>query len=209
VRLVVGLGNPGPRHAGTRHNAGALVVETLARRHDVALDGTRFAGRLGRGLVAGAPAALLVPGTFMNRSGESVAAAERGLPVVDPARELLVVYDDLDLPFGRLRLRPAGGSGGHRGVRDVMERLADLGVARDGGAFPRLRFGIGRPPAGIDAVTWVLEPFDAEQRAALPTHLAAAADAVETVLREGVEPAMSRVNRPPAAAAEPGDGDSG
>jgi len=198
VKLVVGLGNPGPRNADTRHNAGALVVEALGRRHHVALDEARFAGRLGRGRVAGVPAVLLVPGTFMNRSGESVAAAVRGLPVDDPARDLLVVYDDLDLPFGRLRLRPSGGSGGHRGVRDVMERLAEQGVAREGRAFPRLRFGIGRPPVGVDPVAWVLEPFDPEQRAALPARLAAAVDALEAALGEGVASAMNVVNRPPA-----------
>jgi len=202
--LVVGLGNPGPRYAGTRHNAGALVVERLAERHGLALDEHRFEGRFGQGRVAGAPAALLLPETFMNRSGEAVGDAVEGLPVADPGRELLVVYDDLDLPFGRLRLRPAGGSGGHRGMADVMAHLAAMGHG-EGRAFPRLRVGIGRPPAGADPVAWVLAPFAPEERARLPGLLDAGAAAVEAVLREGVHAAMNRVNRPPEASAAPED----
>jgi len=206
--LVVGLGNPGPRYAGTRHNAGALVVERLAERHGLALDEHRFEGRFGQGRVAGAPVALLLPETFMNRSGEAVGDALEGLGLAHPGRELLVVYDDLDLPFGRLRLRPVGGSGGHRGMTDVMAHLAAMGHG-EGGAFPRLRVGIGRPPAGADPVAWVLAPFAPAERARLPGLLDAGAAAVEAVLREGVEAAMNRVNRPPTEDATPGDPASG
>jgi len=203
--LVVGLGNPGPRYAASRHNAGALVVERLAERRGVALDEHRFEGRFGQGRVGTTSVALLLPETFMNRSGEAVGDAVEGLPLADPPRDLLVVYDDLDLPFGRLRLRPSGGSGGHRGMADVMVHLAALGVAEEGRGFPRLRVGIGRPPPGADPVAWVLAPFGPDERARLPGVLDAGAAAVEAVLREGVEAAMNRVNRPPAEPAAPED----
>jgi len=162
-------------------------VERFGRLAGIALDRSRFAGRFGRGRFDGLDVGLLLPETFMNRSGTALAEALRMLPVADPAEDLLVVFDDLDLPFGRLRLRRAGGAGGHRGVEDVTRCLG-------GGGFPRLRFGIGRPPPEMDALRYVLEPFSAEERARLPAAVDAAAQAVATVLREGVDVAMNRVN---------------
>jgi len=174
-------------------------VEHFGRLHGIALDRDRFGGRFGRGRVDGLDVGLLAPQAFMNRSGAAVAEALRMLPVADPAEDLLVVFDDLDLPFGRLRLRRAGGAGGHRGVEDVTLSLG-------GGAFPRLRFGIGRPPPEMDPVRYVLEPFSAEQRVALPATVDAAAQAVALALREGVDAAMNRVNRPTAAGDPQEDG---
>ncbi len=191
MKLVVGLGNPGPRYAATRHNAGFRVVERLARRHGIALDQARFRGHLGRGRARGVEIALIEPQTFMNRSGSSVLEALDGLGIDDPGAALLVVYDDLDLPFGRLRVRPGGGAGGHRGLADIQERLG-----RDD--FPRLRFGIGRPPPGEDPVAYVLAPFAPDEEEALGARLECAADAVETILVEGVTPAMDRFNPAPA-----------
>ena len=189
MKLVVGLGNPGPEYAATRHNAGLRVVERLAERHAIALAAERrLAARLGRGVVRGVRVALLAPLTFMNASGRSVAAALEALDPLDPAQDLLVVYDDLDLPFGRLRIRASGGAGGHRGLADVQQRLGRSD-------FARLRFGIGRPPVGLDPIDYVLAPFDAAEAAALPERLAAAADAVEVVLAEGVGRAMNQFNR--------------
>ena len=189
MKLVVGLGNPGIRYAATRHNAGFRAVERLAERRGISLAQARFAGRFGRGRIDGLDTGLLLPETFMNLSGESLVEALRMLPVADPAQDLLVVLDDLDLPFGRLRLRASGGSGGHRGLEDVIARLGTRDV-------PRLRVGIGRPPPELDPVAWVLSPFDADERERLPGALDAAAEAVEIALREGVGPAMNRVNRP-------------
>jgi PTH1 family peptidyl-tRNA hydrolase len=123
----------------------------------------------------------------MNLSGRAVVAAVDALPLGDLASDLVVLYDDLDLPFGRLRVRPGGGAGGHNGLGDIQDRLGRSD-------FPRLRFGIGRPPPGEDPVEYVLAPFDAAQRAALDACLALAADAVEAMLAEGVATAMNRFN---------------
>ena len=193
MKLVVGLGNPGPRYARTRHNAGFRVAECFAARHAIALDAERFGGIFGRGRVAIAGSApldvgVLEPQEFMNRSGDAVALALSKLPVEDPSRDLIVALDDVDLPFGRLRLRAGGGAAGQKGLTHVIERLG-----RDD--LPRLRFGIGRPQTAMDVTAWVLERFSPEQEQALPGLLASAADAIDVWLRDGVEAAMNRFNR--------------
>ena len=188
MKLVVGLGNPGPEYADTRHNAGQRIVERLAGRHGIALARkVRLEARLGAGSVRGVRVALLVPLGFMNASGRAVERALEALAPLDPSLDLLVVYDDLDLPFGRLRIRPGGGAGGHRGLADIQERLGR-------GDFARLRFGIGRPPPGGDPVDYVLASFDPDEAAALPERIDAAADALETMLGEGVATAMNQFN---------------
>ena len=163
MKLVVGLGNPGPRYADTRHNVGVRVLERFAREHGLALDARRFGSRFGSGWLAGGEprlaVALLAPETFMNRSGEAVAEAVAELGLADVAGDLLVVLDDVDLPFGRLRLRAAGGAGGHRGLADVIVRLARQrlraaalrGRAARGGSGdrrPRARGVLGRGAGG-------------------------------------------------------------
>lgn len=195
MRLVVGLGNPGPRYAGTRHNAGYCIALALAERCGLEWADSPYEGSLARGRVAvatgGASAqelAVLMPTTFMNASGKSVRRVVEALEIV-PESELLVAFDDLDLPLGRLRLRAAGGCGGHRG----MESIADeLGTER----FARLRFGIGRPPPGADVVDYVLSPFDSEEDARLPGHVERATDAIVALLERGIDAAMERYNRP-------------
>jgi len=188
VKLVVGLGNPGPEYANTRHNAGQRIVERLAGRHRIALQReARLEARLGAGSVGGVRVALLVPQGFMNASGRAVEAALEALAPLDPAQDLLVVYDDLDLPFGRLRIRRGGGAGGHRGLADIQERLGRSD-------FARLRFGIGRPPPADDPIDYVLALFDADEAAALPERIEAAADALETMLTEGLGAAMNQFN---------------
>ncbi len=191
MKLVVGLGNPGPRYADTRHNVGVRVVEHFAAARGIDLSAERFSGWLGSGRLVDIEVGVLVPATFMNRSGESVSQAVRELPVADPACDLLVVYDDLDLPYGRLRLRPAGGAGGHRGMSDVIDKLGRAD-------FPRLRFGVGRPPEAVDPVEYVLEPFTREQRVSLQECVDSASQAVDCALRDGVVNAMNRFNRDPA-----------
>ena len=200
MKLVVGLGNPGPRYAETRHNVGVRVLEHFAGEHGLPLAARRFASRFGSGEVALGDArlavALLAPETFMNRSGEAVAEAVTELGLGDVASDLLVVLDDVDLPFGRLRLRPSGGSGGHRGLADVIERLG----TRD---FARLRFGVGRPAPEQDTVGHVLEEFSTAEQEALPGHIARASRALEAALCVGVRAAMNQFNREPGAAAQP------
>lgn len=191
MKLVVGLGNPGPRYAATRHNVGFRVVEHFAASRGIPLERRRFGGAFGRGAVGGVDVALLEPLTWMNLSGDSVAEALGSLPVEDPARDLLVVLDDVDLPFGRLRLRPRGGGGGHRGLEHVIGRLGH-------GDFARLRFGVGRPQGVLDTADWVLTPFSPDEERVLRKRIPEAADAVEAVLLEGLVAAMNRYNADPS-----------
>ena len=197
MKLVVGLGNPGPRYAATRHNVGFRAVLRFAQDQRIELSERRFGGRFGRGSAGAADGArldvgALLPETFMNRSGEVVREALRMLPVEDVARDLLVVLDDVDLPFGRLRLRPGGSSGGHRGLDDLIARLG----SQD---FPRLRLGVGRPALPIDTADWVLQRFSPEEERSLDALLATASQAILAALAEGCAAAMNRFNRAPAA----------
>jgi PTH1 family peptidyl-tRNA hydrolase len=174
---------------------GFRVVRYFASAHRIALDREEFGGSLGRGTVAredGAAleVAVLQPLTYMNLSGDAIAEAVASLPLEDPSRDLLVVTDDVDLPFGRLRIRAGGGAGGHRGLADIIERLS----RRD---FPRLRFGVGRPTSGYETSDYVLQGFSREEEAALPDLVARAAEAVNTVFTRGVEIAMNRYNPDP------------
>lgn len=194
MKLVVGLGNPGRRYASNRHNVGFRIAERFARRHDIGLSTRRFGGSLGRGCITGREGenidvGVLLPETFMNRSGEVVALALRHLPVGDPSEDVIVVYDDVDLPFGRLRVRPSGSSAGHRGLEDVIRYLG-------GGGFPRLRFGIDRPPDAMETAEYVLQDFSAQEERELDSHIETAVEALDTLLVEGVVPAMNRFNRP-------------
>jgi len=189
MKLIVGLGNPGPRYAATRHNAGFRVVERLAERLGAELGGERFGGRFGTAALGDETLLLLTPETWMNRSGDALAAALRAHPDLEPARDVLVVFDDADLPLGRLRLRAAGSSGGHNGLGDVLERLGSEAV-------PRLRFGIGRPDVPHDTVEWVLEPFTRAEEDVLERALPRAVDAVTCFVEEGVAAAMNRFNGP-------------
>jgi PTH1 family peptidyl-tRNA hydrolase len=190
VKLVVGLGNPGREYVATRHNVGCRVVERLAERHAISLGSRKFSGRFGRGRIASADVGLLLPETFMNLSGESVTEALRLLPVGDVADDLFIVFDDVDLPFGRIRLRPSGRAGGHRGLGDVLRRLGREDV-------PRLRFGVGRPAhPGMSTADFVLQAFAKDEEARLASRLDDAAHAIETVFTDGLRIAMDRFNRP-------------
>lgn len=222
MKIVVGLGNPGARYATTRHNIGARIVDRFAVDSGIALAEHRFESRFGRrrirlaagrlpedpaaqpaehptahaaGCAAGCAdldVALLIPETHMNRSGIAVSAALSGLPVEDIRTDLLVVVDDLDLPFGRLRIRPRGSSAGHRGLEDIADRIGSSD-------FPRLRFGIGRPESEISAVDWVLQSFSRAEETALAERIPLAAGVVGAILFDGIAPSMNRYNRGPDA----------
>lgn len=185
MKLIVGLGNPGSRYRLTRHNLGFMVVDALADRWHISLGGKRHEAELGTGEISSVRAILAKPQTFMNASGESVAKLRR-LHRLDPS-DILAIYDDLDLPLGRIRLRAEGGAGGHNGVASLISVL--------GKGFPRLRVGIGRPPGGADPVGYVLEPFEAGERTALQASIDRAADGAEAWLTQGLEPTMNVVNR--------------
>lgn len=189
MKLIVGLGNPGRRYAATRHNVGFRVVERFAERQRLSLSSKKFDGRFGRGDVGGVEVGILEPETFMNLSGASVAAALRYLPVDDWKADLLVVSDDVDLPFGKLRIRPGGGPGGHNGLKDIIAHLG-------GDAFARMRFGVGRPgDARVDTADHVLQGFSDDEEKVLRGRLDAAAEAIETWLFDGLQTAMNRFNR--------------
>lgn len=189
MKLIVGLGNPGPRYHATRHNIGFRVVADFAQRNAITLADSPFDGLFGRGTCEGEPVALLLPQTFMNASGRAVSSALAANPAILPARDLVVVYDDLDLPFARLRIRHAGGAGGHNGVADIIDAVG----GRD---FARLRFGIGRPLPKQSTVDFVLEIFSGEEEEQLRSSDRAVA-ALVTLVRQGVEIAMSEFNAEP------------
>ncbi len=183
----MGLGNPGRRYRGTRHNVGFEVVDRLARRWGASFR-AEGAAEVAQAQVGGMPVLLAKPLTYMNRSGDAVRelVGRWGLSAAD----VLVVYDDMDLPVGTLRVRARGSSGGHRGMASVLEALGTLEVAR-------VRVGIGRP--GSHPVDHVLSRFPRGERAEVDEALDRAADAVEVALREGIQRAMDRFNRRQAA----------
>lgn len=188
--LIVGLGNPGETYARTRHNIGFRVVAELAQRHHLEFSHKRANARVAEGTIAGQRVALALPQTFMNLSGQAVVGLRQWYKI-DPATDLLVVYDDVDLPFGALRLRERGSAGTHNGMRSIITLLGSQ-------VFPRLRIGIDRPPAAWDLADYVLGRFTSEQEAQLPEVIQRAADALELVMREGVVAAMNRINAPPS-----------
>jgi peptidyl-tRNA hydrolase, PTH1 family len=186
--LVVGLGNPGPAYRGNRHNVGAMVADLVAERV-----GGRFSKHKARADVLegrlGPPPAprvvLAVPRTYMNESGGPVAGLCGFYKI--PVERLVVVHDELDLPYGSLRLKCGGGDNGHNGLRSITRSLGSR-------EYLRVRFGIGRPPGRMDPADFVLRDFSAVERKDLDFHLDRAADAVETLVRDGLEPAQNRYN---------------
>ena len=185
MKLVAGLGNPGERYTATRHNVGFMVVEQLAAAHGISLKKKNYQGLCGVGRVAGVETTLLLPQTFMNLSGTSVGAACKSLGL-GPG-DLIVVHDEIDLPFGTLRIKVGGGHGGHNGLRSIG---GVLGSAE----YIRLRVGVGRPPQCGDVSNYVLNPFSAGERNALREVLEGAAEALEAILRQGVQTAMNAFN---------------
>jgi PTH1 family peptidyl-tRNA hydrolase len=188
--LIVGLGNPGKRYAAHRHNVGFMAIQKLAQRHGIRLAGRQRQARVGQGAIAGRPVVLALPKTFMNLSGKAVAPLVRRHAL--PPSALLVVYDDLDLPLGRLRLRPEGGSGGHKGMRSIIDHLGTR-------QFPRLRLGIDRPPGRMDPADYVLTPFRKEQQPVVDDMLDRAVAAIECWLEAGIDAAMNAFNQDPSA----------
>lgn len=195
MRLIVGLGNPGRKYEETLHNAGFRVCDAFCERHHFEPAARKFQGSFRRGRVRDVDVGVLQPETYMNASGDSVADAIRYLPV--GLDEILLVYDDIDLEAGRLRVRPGGGHGGHNGVRSVIDRIGT-------GDFARLRVGIGRR-AGRDATGHVLGKLEADERRRFGETVVAAVDALDEMLESGVEQAMNRYNGPGDAGREEED----
>ena len=186
MKFVVGLGNPGKKYHSTRHNLGFLVIDEVAARWAITVQKEICGAWTGQWSQAGETILLAKPQTYMNRSGIAVGELLRyfrGTP-----EDLVLVYDDVDLPFGRIRIRTQGSAGGHRGLASIIENLA-------GAPFWRIRIGIGRPQGGIQTADYVLQPFDAEQATQRQELVAKAADALIVLLNEGVEVAMREFNR--------------
>jgi PTH1 family peptidyl-tRNA hydrolase len=185
MHLIVGLGNPGEPYADNRHNLGFMVVDELARRGRAGAAREKFGAVLSEVTIAGQRLLLCKPQEYMNVSGQAVARVagfwKIGLP------ETIVVHDELDLPFDRMKLVVGGGPGGHNGVKSIIAALGDP-------AFARVRIGIGRPAPGRDPADWVLSDFSRAEAALLPDVIARAADAVESVVSDGLTPAMNRFN---------------
>lgn len=189
LHLIVGLGNPGRQYHLTRHNVGFLCLDALAKHWGMEFRRLRARAEVAEGETAGRRVILAKPQTYMNDSGDSVRALAR-LSNVAPER-ILVICDDLDIPFGRLRLREKGGSGGQRGLRSIINQLG----TED---FPRLRIGIGRPPPGVDPVDYVLTPFSGAEQSELGGILERAVAGIAAWLDQGLPTAMNFVNLPVA-----------
>ena len=185
MKLIVGLGNPGPEYAATRHNIGFMVTATLAERNGIALKRKGHQGIYGVGRVTGTEATILLPQTYMNRSGTSVVSACQSLGV-EPG-DLIVVHDEIDMDFGALRIKVGGGHGGHNGLRSIAGALGET-------EYNRLRLGIGRPPTGGDVSRYVLSCFNAAERAQLQEYTEKAADALELLVQKGPQEAMNLYN---------------
>jgi peptidyl-tRNA hydrolase, PTH1 family len=186
MKLIVGLGNPGRSYEETRHNVGFRVLDELARAAGIALASTRFHGDFGQGVLQGEKTALLKPQTFMNLSGDAVAPAARFYKV--GPEDLIVVHDELDLPLGRLQLKKGGGTGGHRGLESIVERLG----SED---FIRVRVGIGKPENKERTVGYVLGGFTQEEALLLEEVAARAIAAIASIVGQGLGRAMNEHNR--------------
>lgn len=184
MKLIVGLGNPGPKYRKTRHNIGYLVLSELAGEFASGKPKNKFYADTLDAVIGGQSVLLVCPTTFMNRSGLSVREAAKFYKI--PNEEILVVCDDLNLPFARLRIRSEGGSGGQKGLQDIITHLGDT--------IPRLRFGIGDPPGNMDAADYVLANFTEKECKELPLELKRAAEAIETWVVSGIEETMNRFN---------------
>ncbi len=185
--LIVGLGNPGPEYEGTRHNMGFMVTGELARRYGIGLDCDSLHSRWGKGKVGEVPVVVAWPMTYMNRSGLAVGAVLRAFGLTP--HSLVVVHDELDLPLGRLKVSLGAGPGGHKGVASIQQTIN----SKD---FPRLRVGIGRPPAGTPVVEYVLGEFTPSEQATAHRMVHVAADCLECLLLEGPQAAMQKFHRP-------------
>lgn len=183
MKIIVGLGNPGPKYSNTRHNTGFRVVEELAGRYPVEKEESKY-DALAAHLRIGSQKILMVkPLTYMNLSGRAVQALVRWFKA--DLGELMVIYDDMDIEPGKIRIRGCGGSGGHKGMASIIECLGSQN-------FPRIRVGIGRPPEGV--IDWVLGEFSREEKQIMPAAIQGAASAAECWVKEGIDAAMNAYN---------------
>lgn len=183
--LIVGLGNPGTQYSGTRHNVGFMVLDALADKYRISVDTKKHKGLVGKGMIGTEKVVLLKPQTFMNLSGESVREA-MDFYKIDP-ENILVIYDDISLKPGQLRLRGKGSAGGHNGIKNIILHMKTQ-------EFPRVKVGVGEKPSRMDLADYVLSHFQGEDKKAVETAIPEAVNAVELFLAEGMDVAMNRFN---------------
>lgn len=183
--LIVGLGNPGAQYRGTRHNTGFMVLDALAEKHGISVDMKKHKGLEGKGMIAGEKVVLLKPQTYMNLSGESVREAVDFYKV--ESDHVLVIFDDISLKPGQLRLRGKGSAGGHNGMKNIILHLGTQN-------FPRIKVGIGEKPPRMDLVDHVLGHFQGEDKTAIEEAIPKAVSAAEVFLGEGLNSAMNQFN---------------
>lgn len=185
--IIVGLGNPGKQYAHTRHNVGFDTIDILADRYHIRMDMKKHKAVCGKGVIEGQRVVLAKPQTFMNLSGESVRELANFYKI-DPEEELIVIYDDISLEPGQLRIRPKGSAGGHNGIKNI---IAQLGTQ----VFKRVKVGVGEKPRGWDLADYVLSHFAKEERAAVEDTFGRASEAVVCMMTEGMDSAMNVYNR--------------
>jgi PTH1 family peptidyl-tRNA hydrolase len=186
MKLIVGLGNPTAQYEKTRHNVGFRAIEAFAARHRIALDGRKWESVSGTGTANGEKVVLLMPQTYMNRSGEAAGPAMRFYKVA--LEDVVAVHDELDLPFGRLQLKKGGGVAGHNGLKSLLQHLG-------GGDFLRLRIGVSRPPPGWQTADYVLGKFPGDEEAQLGEVFDRVSNGLDLLFEKGVSAAMNAVNR--------------
>lgn len=185
--IIAGLGNPTLRYEGTRHNVGFEVIDTLADKYNIAVETRKSRALIGKGIIAGQKVILVKPQTYMNLSGESIGALADYYKI-DEEKELLVIYDDVSLDVGQLRIRRKGSAGGHNGIKNI---IAHLGTD----VFPRIKVGVGEKPKGYDLADYVLGHFSGEDREIMQESYRKAADAVEMILKGDLSGAMNTYNK--------------
>ena len=188
THLIIGLGNPGKEHNLNRHNVGFMLLDQLAAELGLEFSRHQFSTLVADGHFEGHKIILAKPQTFMNLVGRSAGPLTRFYHI--STSDLIVAYDDLDLPLGTIRLRPAGGSAGHKGMKSIFEQLGTE-------AFPRLRIGIGRPPGQMDPADYVLQDFGQDELQMLEVILGEAVDCIYLLIREGIQAAMTHSNSTP------------
>lgn len=190
--LIVGLGNPGRQYEGTRHNMGFDTIDYLVEKHRIGQSGVKFSAMYGKGVIGGEKVILMKPLSYMNLSGGPVQEMASYFKI-DPEREMIVIYDDIDLDPGQLRIRARGSAGGHNGIKDLINKLGTQ-------KFLRIKVGVGAKPRGWDLADYVLSRFSTGDRKIVDEAICKAGDAVEKILEEGADAAMNIYNKKPEPA---------
>lgn len=183
MKMIVGLGNPGKEYQNHRHNAGFMVVDALAKRHGMEISRRSFGALVGSGVIEKEAVIIAKPMTFMNLSGDSVGGLLRFYKL--EVEDLMVVHDDIDIGFGRLKLATSGGHGGHNGIRSIIDNLGESG-------FMRVRMGVGRPPDDVDPASFVLSNFSKDEKKIFENLVETSADAVEFIILKGLSAAQQK-----------------